>query len=132
MKDCVFCKIVKGEISAEKIYDDKNVYAFLDMGPVNPGHTLVIPKEHYKIMAETPDNILARVFVVAKKLMKVIKKTMKADFVAVSVVGVDVPHFHVHLVPRYFNDGMANFWPHKKYRDGEIEKVGEKIRKGFG
>ena len=59
-----------------------------------------------------------------------VKEVVKADYVAVSVVGIDVSHFHVHLVPRYLNDGMANFWPTKKYKDGESEELAEKIRKG--
>ncbi len=129
MENCVFCKIVKGEIPTEKIYEDKDVFVFLDINPVNYGHSLVIPKEHYKMMIDTPDDVLSMVFLKSKELMKVIKEAMKADYVAVSVIGIDVPHFHVHLVPRYFNDGMATFWPTKKYKNNEIKEVAEKIKK---
>lgn len=131
MSKCVFCKIIKGEIPAAKIYEDEKVFAFLDINPVNFGHALVIPKEHHQIMIDTPDELVAYLFVKAKELMKVIKKAMAADFVVVSVVGVDVPHFHVHLVPRYKDDGLQGFWPTKKYGEGEIEKVAEKIKNSF-
>src|SRR3989338_4173805 len=128
MENCIFCKIVKGEIPTEKIYEDKDILAFLDINPVNYGHTLVIPKEHSKMMVDTSDEILSKVFLKSKELMKVIKEVMKSDYVALAVVGVDVPHFHVHLVPRYFNDGMAAFWTTKKYKNSEIKEIAEKLR----
>lgn len=131
MENCIFCKIVKGEVPCEKIYEDADVFAFLDINPVNHGHVLVIPKEHYEMMVDVPDELIGEIFVRARELMKTIKEVMKADYVAVSVVGLDVPHFHVHLVPRYKDDGMANFWPTKKYKDGEMKKVGERIRKAL-
>lgn len=129
MNDCIFCKIIKEEIPSTKIYEDENILAFLDIKPVNPGHTLVIPKKHYEKMETTSDEIVSNVFITAKKLMKVIKETMSADFVALSVVGIDVPHFHIHLIPRYFSDKMPVFWSRKEYKDEEREIVAEKIRK---
>lgn len=126
--DCIFCKISRGEIPCEKIYEDDDVLSFLDINPVNFGHLLVIPKEHYETMTYVPDEILGKIFVRAKSLMKSLKKSMNADYVALSVVGVDVPHFHIHLVPRYFDDGMANFWPTKKYAEGGAKEIAEKIR----
>jgi len=128
MTDCIFCKIIKGEIPSAKIYEDEKVLAFLDINPVNPGHTLIIPKEHFQMMHDTPDDLMCAVFKKAKELMVQIKKALEADFVAVSVTGTDVPHFHVHLIPRYFNDGMANFWPIKKYEDGQMQKIAETIK----
>jgi histidine triad (HIT) family protein len=128
MNDCIFCKIIAGEIPAAKIYEDEKVLAFLDINPVNKGHTLIIPKKHHEMMTDTPDDLVAYIFTIAKKLMSVIKKAMAADFICVSVVGIDVPHFHVHLVPRYHNDGLSNFWPTKKYEEGEMEQVAEKIK----
>ena len=127
-ENCIFCKIIKKEIPSYIIYEDKDTFAFLDIAPVNPGHTLVIPKKHYKLMADTPDDLVSAVFVISKKLMKTIQKATKADFIAVAVVGLDVPHFHVHLVPRFFNDGMANFWPTKKYKENEATEIANKIK----
>ena len=128
MNECVFCKIVKKEIPANKIYEDDEVLAFLDIKPVNFGHTLIIPKKHYEKMENTPDYTLSVVFANAKKLMKAAKEAMSADFVALSVIGIDVPHFHIHLIPRYFNDNMPIFWPRKEYKNGEKEKIAEKIK----
>ena len=129
MNECVFCKIVKGEIPSDIIYEDDEVLAFLDIKPVNFGHTLVIPKKHYEKMENTPDYTLSVVFANAKKLMETVKEAMSADFVALSVIGIDVPHFHIHLIPRYFNDNMPIFWPRKEYKNGEKEKIAEKIKK---
>jgi histidine triad (HIT) family protein len=128
MDECIFCKIVDGELPSYKIWEDESVFAFLDINPVNEGHVLIIPKFHYQNMVDVPDDVLAKVFVRAKELMKIIKEVMKADYVAVSIVGIDVPHFHVHLVPRYYDDGLADFWPTKKYEEGKAEEVVEKIK----
>ena len=129
MENCIFCKIIAGEIPAEKIYEDEKVLAFLDINPVTPGHVLLIPKEHYQMMTDMPDELLAYCFAKSKELMVKIKEAMDADFVALSVVGIDVPHFHIHLVPRKFNDGLANFWPTTKYTEGEMQKTADKIKK---
>lgn len=129
MEGCVFCKIVAGEIPAHKVFENKKILAFLDINPVNEGHVLVIPKEHYRWMYDVPDSLLAEVFVESKKIMKKLKEVMNADFVASSVVGLDAPHFHVHLIPRYHTDGLKNFWPTKKYSEGKDRIVAEKLRK---
>jgi histidine triad (HIT) family protein len=127
-KECIFCKIAAGEIPCHKIYEDDKVLAFLDINPVTDGHALIIPKEHYQMMPDVPDDLLAYIFLKTKEFMEKIKTAMQADFSVVSVVGVDVPHFHVHVIPRKFNDGLANFWPAKKYADGEAERIAEQIR----
>ncbi|MEK7208215.1 MAG: HIT family protein [Patescibacteria group bacterium] len=128
MESCIFCKIIKGEIPSAKVYEDGKILAFLDINPVNHGHVLVIPKAHHPKMEETPDAVVADIFVTAKKLMPAVKKAVHADYVAVSVVGTDVPHFHVHLVPRREDDGLAGFWPTKKYGEKEMDAAAEKIR----
>jgi histidine triad (HIT) family protein len=125
---CLFCKIIKGVIPAEKIYEDKKVLAFLDINPVASGHTLVIPKKHHQMMLDVPDKLLGHCFIKAKYLMKKIKKAMKADYISISVSGVDIPHFHIHLIPRNFKDGLKG-WPTKTYSKGGIEKVSKKIKK---
>jgi len=125
--NCIFCKIVKGEMPAMKIFEDDKVLAFLDINPVNFGHTLVIPKEHYDMMTDTPDEVLSYIFKIVNKLMKQIKVTMEANYVALAVTGVDVAHFHVHLIPRYYTDGLATFWPTKQYGDGEMTDTAKKI-----
>ena len=129
--ECVFCKIAEGKIPSMKVDEDDSTLSFLDINPVNFGHVLIIPKKHHQWMTDVPNNLLEKIFVKSKELMKSLKKTMKADYVALSVIGTDVPHFHVHLVPRYFNDGLSNLWPTKKYAEKEGEKFAEKIRKSL-
>jgi histidine triad (HIT) family protein len=127
--DCVFCKIIAGEIPSAKIYEDEKCLAFLDINPVNFGHALLIPKEHYPTMVDTPDDLVAYLYVKAKELIPKIKKAMGADYVALSVVGTDVPHLHIHLIPRRFDDGLYHFWPTKKYGEGEMAETAAKIIK---
>jgi histidine triad (HIT) family protein len=130
--DCIFCKIAKGEIPSEKIYEDGCCFAFLDINPVHEGHLLIVPKEHYSNMTETPDNIISAMFIKAKELMPAVQKGTVADFVVLTIVGTDVPHFHIHLIPRFKNDGLAGFWPAKKYENNErMKEVGDKIRKNL-
>ena len=100
MKNCIFCKIAAGEIPAEKIYEDDRVVAFLDIHPKKPGHTLVIPKKHYRWFYDMPDDIYDDLFRTAKKVALDLKQKYNADFIHLSLVGTDVPHVHVHLIPR--------------------------------
>lgn len=127
MDSCIFCKIVKGEIPSSKVYEDEGVLAFLDIKPVHKGHTLVVPKAHYEWLYETPDELLAHVMLVVKKLMPILKKALDADSITISVVGIDVPHFHVHLIPRKKNDGLPR-WPEQEYAPGEMQQVVAKIK----
>ena len=128
MADCVFCKIVNGEIPAAKVYEDDKILSFLDINPVQHGHILVIPKAHYPQLEETPDAVVSDIFVQSKKLMTAVKKATKADYVVVSVVGTEVPHLHIHLIPRFHNDGLAGFWPRGTYNKKEEEIIANKIR----
>ena len=127
MSDCLFCSIVSGAIPAAVVFEDDQALAFLDIHPVHLGHVLLIPKKHHAQLAETPDNLVAQLFIAAKKLLPAIKQATEADFVVVNVVGVDVPHFHIHLIPRYFSDGFPG-WPTKDYQGSEMVTVAEKIK----
>ena len=128
MTDCIFCKIAKKEIPSEIVYEDKKIFAFLDINPVSDGHTLVIPKEHHEKITDTPDELLSHLFIKSKELMKKIKTATEADYIAVSVIGIDVPHFHIHLIPRFFNDGLANFWPTKKFDKEKSKEIIKRIK----
>ncbi len=128
--NCVFCKIVAGDVPSTKIYEDDYTLAFLDIRPVNAGHTVVIPKEHFPAMGQTPDEILATTFVTAKKIMVAIRRATNCDYVALSVIGLDVPHFHIHLIPRHNSDALAHFWPTKSYENDALkQEVADKIKK---
>jgi histidine triad (HIT) family protein len=105
MDDCIFCKIVRGEIPSEKVHhEDENVVSFLDIHPVRPGHTLVVPEGHYQWFWELPDDVADNLFKVARKLAPELKEKYGADYVQLSIVGKDVPHVHMHLIPRKFDD----------------------------
>lgn len=130
MENCIFCKIIKKEIPATIISESENSISFLDINPVRKGHALVIPKDHHPWIDETPDETLSFVMIEAKKIIKAIKKGLGADFVSVSVIGTDVPHFHVHLIPRMINDDLRG-WPTQKYGEEESKIVSEKIRENL-
>jgi histidine triad (HIT) family protein len=104
MENCIFCKIAKGEISAEKIYEDETSVAFLDISPKAPGHTLLIPKAHYQWFQDVPDDISDPLFRAAKMIARDIKEKNGADYVRLGIVGTDVPHVHIHLVPQKLTD----------------------------
>jgi histidine triad (HIT) family protein len=101
--DCIFCKIVKGEIPSYKVYEDENFFAFLDIAPKNKGHTLVIPKEHYRWVWDVPN--IGEYYEAVRKVAEAIKKAMDTDYVVSMVFGEEVPHAHVWLVPRFEDDG---------------------------
>jgi histidine triad (HIT) family protein len=132
MEDCIFCKIVKKEIPAEIIFENDDMMAFLDINPFSYGHTLLIPKSHYQWMTDTPDSLIGKMFIETKNLMTSLKQAMGADFVKISVVGTDVPHFHIHAYPRTYNDGLKNTSPTKTYNDKRhMEEIGNSIRENL-
>lgn len=97
----IFEKIIDGEIPCTKIYEDDKFLAFLDIAPVYHGHTLLIPKKKYVWMQDAPDELIAEIFIKTKELMLAIKKGLGCDYVQIGIVGDEVPHFHIHLIPRY-------------------------------
>jgi histidine triad (HIT) family protein len=126
MENCIFCKIIKKEIPCTKVYEDKNFLAFLDIQPVSDGHLLIIPKKHIVWMQDTNDETICEIFKLAKKLMLAIKKGIGCDYVQLSIVGKDVPHFHIHLIPRYLKDNLPMFQT-KTYKDKESVEAADKI-----
>lgn len=129
-EDCIFCKIVKGDMPCYKVYEDKKFLVFLDIKPVAFGHLLIIPKVHIVWMQEADDKIISDIYKLAKKMVLVLKKSLKCDYVQLSVVGNEVPHFHIHLIPRYKKDNFPNL-PTIKYKDKESKKVLDKIIKAI-
>lgn len=99
MIDSLFTKIIKGEIPSHKVYEDDATYAFLDIHPVTPGHTLVIPKNQVEFLWDLPDQDYQRLMASAKKIAEHLRETLGVPYVGLQVIGVDVPHAHVHLIP---------------------------------
>mgnify|MGYP001587700860 FL=1 len=108
MENCIFCKIIAGEIPAEKAHhEDDKIVSFPDYHPVRPGHTLVVPAKHYQWFWELPDDVANDLFKVARKLAGELKEKTGADYIQLSVIGKDVPHTHMHLIPRKFDDTVS-------------------------
>ena len=125
-ENCIFCSLVKKEIPCDLVYENENFFSFLDIKPVSDGHLLLIPKKHIVWMSEANDETISEIFKLSKKLMLALQKAVQCDFVQVSIVGEEVPHFHVHLIPRYKNDHLPNF-PNKKYQKELAPELIQKI-----
>jgi histidine triad (HIT) family protein len=128
----LFKKIIAGEIPCEKIYEDDIAFAFLDIIPTNPGHTLVIPKKWSADLFDADPETLAHLIKVTQKLAKAIKEAVGAEGVNIvqnsgDAAGQKIFHLHFHIVPRHPGDGYEH-WHGKPYPDGEIKHVGDKIR----
>ena len=132
MAECLFCRIVSGELPATIVYEDENSVAFLDHRPLFPGHTLLVPREHVETLGDLPAKFVGPYFEAAQLLSRAIESAMEAEgtFVAMNNrVSQSVPHLHVHVVPRRKKDGLKGFfWPRTKYKgDEEMEEVKKKI-----
>jgi len=133
MDDCIFCKIVKGEIPSSKIYEDDFTIAFLDISPINKGHALVIPKKHFSDIHDLPVEEMRNVGAAVKKVADAIKAVTGAPGINVlqangKEAGQEVMHFHAHIIPRFENDGSGMKWPKKEYQENEMNSLAEKIR----
>jgi histidine triad (HIT) family protein len=103
MENCIFCKIAGKEIPSQITFEDENSVAFLDIHPKAPGHTLLIPKEHHQWFTDLPYDLSQKLFHNAQKLSQKLKEEYGADYVRLGIVGTDVPHVHIHLIPLKFN-----------------------------
>ena len=124
----LFTRILNGEIPCHKICEDKDYFAFLDIRPINPGHTLVIPKKEINYIFDVDDQLLGGLMVYAKKVAVAIKKAFPCEKVGVMVAGIEVPHVHIHLIP-IFKVADLNFANAKPASNEDLAKVAEKIRK---
>ena len=133
--DCVFCKIINGEIPSNKVYEDDTTFAFLDISPQNLGHTLVITKNHHKNILEIDDNELQKLILVVKKVANAIQKGLNAEGFNVftntgSIAGQVIFHIHFHVVPRFAGDGIRFIITKKNYQ-GQEKEIIQKIRKNL-
>ncbi len=124
--ETIFTKIIKGEIPCAKIYEDNQIFAFLDINPINPGHTLVIPKESYENIFEIPNEVLEKMIVIAKQIATKQKEVLNADGINIGMnngkdAGQEVFHAHIHVIPRYKDDGYK-LW-HGKVYESEEQKI---------
>jgi len=134
--DCIFCKMVAGQIPVTKIYEDEVVLAFLDIGPLSDGHTLVIPKQHFEKLHECPAEVLGPVASRLGKIAKAVAGAMDSEGYNVlcnngRAAGQLVEHLHFHIIPRNTGDGVFDRWPAYKYQQGKIEEIAAKIRENL-
>ncbi len=136
-KDCVFCKIVAGELPSTRVYEDARTLAFMDIGPVVKGHTLVIPKAHHDPITTTPPDLL-------RELIVVVQRIARAQFAGLGASGVNiaqangesagqiVPHVHFHVIPRFASDGHSFNWTPRQYEQPEeMASFADRIRQGL-
>lgn len=136
MKDenCIFCKIANGEIPSRTIYEDDRFRVILDNGPATKGHALILPKEHFANLFEIPEDWVAQAAKVAKKVGAKVVETLHADGLNIvqnngETAGQTVNHFHVHIIPRYKDDGQHILWKPTAPGDDELDAVLAQIEK---
>jgi histidine triad (HIT) family protein len=130
---CIFCQIVKKEIPAKIILENDLAMSFLDIKPVNPGHSLVIPKKHFSTIEEIPEEDLIAVVLMMKKVAQKIKDNLsyKAYNIQLNndkIAGQEIAHLHFHIIPRLEGDGLK-LWPQKKYQENQAKEILTKLTK---
>ncbi|MCX6796443.1 MAG: HIT family protein [Candidatus Falkowbacteria bacterium] len=121
MENCIFCKIIKGELPCYKVYEDEKTIAFLDIAPTNPGHTLVLPRNHFENMEEIEEGELNALIQSVKKVGRMLKNCLEIEgynitFNNGTIAGQVVPHIHFHVIPRHEGDRLE-LWPQGKFDD---------------
>jgi histidine triad (HIT) family protein len=137
MNDCLFCKIVVKEIPSTPVYEDEDVYAFLDIKPVNPGHTLVVPKKHCAGFLDCDPSVLPKWIIATQKIAYAMKQGLGLEGLNLEqnegrIAGQLIEHLHIHIIPRQGDDGLRH-WPGKAYASPEEpEAIAKKIRSSLG
>jgi len=131
---CIFCQIIEGKVQSKKIYEDDHVSAILDINPANPGHLLIMPKEHYSIMPQVPDNIIGHLFLITKKLSHIALQALGVKGTNILVqngiaAGQKAQHFMVHVIPRKEDDALPLMLERKGISDNDYNTVKERLQK---
>ena len=132
--DCLFCKIAKGEIPCSKVFENESILAFLDIFPVNPGHTIVIPKKHYQTFLDFPKRDISSFFIQIQNIARLLKEKLNFDGFNIiqnnfSAAGQVVPHFHYHIIPRFEGDDAILIHSKKdKASSLELENIIKKLQ----
>lgn len=132
--DCIFCKIANGEIPSRTLYEDEDFRVIMDLAPATKGHSLILPKEHYKNIYEIADDTAAKVLPLAKKMAALVTEKLGADGFNIvqnnnEVAGQTVFHFHVHLIPRYNDDNQSLVMKPQEMTDAQLDVIKEQIIK---
>lgn len=131
---CIFCKIAAGEIPSKTLYEDEGFRVILDLNPATKGHALLLPKDHFKNLFELPDEQAKKAMMLAKKMAIKMREKLHSDGFNIvqnneEVAGQTVFHFHMHLIPRYQNDGQTIGWKPGKPEEAELEAIRNEIVK---
>lgn len=131
-ENCIFCKLVNGDIPTDTVYEDDYLRAIMDVSPANKGHVIILPKSHAVNIFELEDEYIEKAFVLAKKIAIALKKLLGCDGVNIlqnneEAAGQTVFHFHVHIIPRYNNDSCKITWIQGSYKEGEASEIASKI-----
>ncbi|WP_343210199.1 HIT family protein [Anaerolentibacter hominis] len=131
--NCIFCKIAAGEIPSMTIYEDENFRVIFDIAPASRGHAIILPKNHAANIYELSEEDCSKVFVVAAKVARAMKKVLNCDGMNVlqnngEIAGQTVFHFHVHLIPRYKDDTVTITWKQGEADMEELEQIADKIK----
>lgn len=132
MDNCIFCRIIAGEIPSMRVFEDENCVAMLDINPANPGHTLILPKEHHKDLTEMDEALAGKLLMTAKRVgLRQMERLGAAGFNVVQnngpAAGQTVMHFHIHVIPRYENDDKMVLWNPTEPSMDELKTICEKL-----
>ena len=130
--NCIFCKIANKEVESNIVYESNNIVAFLDVDPINEGHILVVPKEHYLDIEELPIKLLNEIMELSQRIVKALKETYKPDGYSIMQNGGkfnEIGHFHLHIFPRYIKDGFV--WTTNEKEISVSQEIANNIRKAL-
>jgi histidine triad (HIT) family protein len=132
--DCIFCKIIRGEIPSARVLDTDHAVAFLDINPVNRGHTLLVPKAHHAQLGELPEPVAAAIGALLPRLCRAVAAATAADGLNVivnngSVAGQTIDHCHWHVIPRFHDDSVDWPWPHQAYSGDDLNQMKSRIER---
>lgn len=135
-ENCIFCKIIAGEIPSHTLYEDEQFKVILDVGPATRGHALILPKEHYANLYEIPEDLAMNAMKLAKKMVKIMTDQLGCDGFNLlqnngEAAGQTVFHFHMHLIPRYKNDGNILNYETKEFSQEELAEIKKQITEGM-
>ncbi len=136
MSDCVFCKIVLGEIFSFKVFESENAFAFLDINPASKGHSLVVPKKHFENFEDVSEQVLKELILSVQRTAKAVKKAVGCSGFNIFVsngksAGQVIFHLHFHIVPRFENDSVGLNWNTVSFAEKELEQLALKIKNQF-
>ena len=132
MDNCIFCKIISGDIPSAVIYEDEDFKAIMDISPASRGHVIMLSKKHFDNLFELEDDVARKVLIVARRIAVAMKEELRCDGINLlqnngEAAGQSVFHIHFHLIPRYKDDNLHLTWTPGKYADGEAAELARKI-----